>query len=247
MARYGTRYILTIFVLITLWHVASEVLGTNLLPYPHAVLIRLGQELGTPVFWGHLSISVWRITAGTFLAVVAAVPLGLILGSKKRLDRIFAPLIYLSYPVPKIVFLPIILLFFGLGDAGKIALIALIVFFQILIPTRDAVRDIEPGIVYSFMSLGGSGWSYYRHVLWPIALPGIFTSLRIGTGTAVAVLFFVESISTQRGIGLFLIDSWGRADYPGMFVGIVVLSVVGVVFYELFDLLEKRMCRWKNA
>jgi NitT/TauT family transport system permease protein len=79
-----------------------------------------------------------------------------------------------------------------------------------------------------------------------VALPGIFTSLRISTGTAVAVLFFVESISTSRGLGLYLIDAWGRADYATMFVGIIALSAIGIVLYEAFDVLERRLCAWKN-
>ena len=83
-------------------------------------------------------------------------------------------------------------------------------------------------------------------MVWPVSLPGIFTSLRIGTGTAVAVLFFVESISARRGLGLYLIDSWGRADYNAMFVGIIALSVIGIVLYEIFDILEKKVCPWRN-
>ena len=83
--------------------------------------------------------------------------------------------------------------------------------------------------------------------VWPVSLPGIFTSLRIVTGTAVAVLFFVESIGTNRGLGFYIIDSWGRADYAAMFVGIIALSVIGIVLYEAFDLLERRLCKWKSV
>jgi NitT/TauT family transport system permease protein len=83
-------------------------------------------------------------------------------------------------------------------------------------------------------------------VVWPISLPGIFTSLRIGTGTAVAVLFFVESIATRKGLGFYIIDAWGRADYSTMFVGIIALSCIGIILYEVFDLLERKLCKWKN-
>ncbi len=239
-------YALTIIVLTILWYGASLLLGSQLLPDPLSVLRRLLRAVREEMFWEHTAVSAWRLIAALALAFMTAVPFGLVLGSNERLDRIFAPLIYLSYPIPKIVLLPIILMLFGLGDLGKIILISLIIFFQLLITTRDAVRSLDREVVYALQSLGGNRWHFYRHVVWPVALPGIFTSLRISTGTAVAVLFFVESISTSRGLGLYLIDAWGRADYTTMFVGIIALSAIGIVLYETFDMMERRLCAWKN-
>ena len=239
-------YLITLLTALVVWYFASLWLGSNLLPGPLPVFSRITLESGHRTFWEHIGASSWRIGAGLLGAVLTAVPSGLALGSSPRLDRLFAPLIYLSYPIPKIVFMPIILLLFGLGDLSKIVLIALILFFQLLITTRDSSRKISSEVIYSLQSLGGNRWHFYRHVVWPSSLPGIFTSLRIGTGTAVAVLFFVESISARRGLGLYLIDSWGRADYTAMFVGVVALSVIGVLVYETFDVLEKRICKWRN-
>jgi NitT/TauT family transport system permease protein len=122
----------------------------------------------------------------------------------------------------------------------------MIIFFQLLITTRDSARKISNEIVYSLNSLGATRLDFYVHVVWPVSLPGIITSLRIGTGTAVAVLFFVESIATNRGLGFYIIDSWGRADYATMFVGIISLSIIGIILYEFFDLLERKLCKWKN-
>ncbi|HAJ25970.1 MAG TPA: ABC transporter permease [Syntrophus sp. (in: bacteria)] len=239
-------YALTIIVLTILWYGASLLLGSQLLPDPLSVLGRLLHAVREEIFWEHTAVSAWRLAAALAIAFMTAVPFGLVLGSNERLDRIFAPLIYLSYPIPKIVLLPIILMLFGLGDLGKIILISLIIFFQLLITTRDAVRSLDREVVYALQSLGANRWHFYRHVVWPVALPGIFTSLRISTGTAVAVLFFVESISTSRGLGLYLIDAWGRADYTTMFVGIIALSAIGIVLYEAFDVMERRLCAWKN-
>ena len=239
-------YIFTVLIMAVFWHGASLFLGSNLLPGPIPVFFRMGQEAGRIAFWEHIEASSFRILAGLCCAFLTAVPLGLLLGGNPRLDRLFAPMIYLSYPIPKIVLMPIILLLFGLGDTSKIVLITIIIFFQLLIPIRDAARKISTEVIYSLKSLGGTRWHFYRHVVWPVTLPGIFTSLRIGTGTAVAVLFFVESISARRGLGLYLIDSWGRADYTAMFVGMIALSVIGIILYETFDLLEKKVCKWAN-
>ncbi len=120
-------------------------------------------------------------------------------------------------------------------------------FFQLLITTRDSARLIDNNIKFSFWSLGGNKLQYFRNVVWPASLPGIFTALRIGVGTAVAVLFFVESISARSGLGMYIIDAWGRADYISMFVGMIALSLIGIILYEIFDMLEKVTCKWKSV
>ncbi len=239
-------YILTIMFIYGLWYLLSLILGTSILPDPFIVFKRGFNEVATPVFWVHVETSTLRLLAGLLSAFVLAVPIGLVLGSNPRLDSLFAPLIYLGYPIPKIVLMPIIFVLFGLGDTSKIVLIAMITFFQLLITTRDSARKISNAIVYSLKSLGADRLDFYLHVVWPVSLPGIITSLRIGTGTAVAVLFFVESIATSKGLGYYIIDAWGRADYPAMFVGIIALSIIGIILYECFDLLERKFCKWKN-
>jgi NitT/TauT family transport system permease protein len=244
--RQPEAYGATILLIFAFWYALSHVLGSTLLPDPIDVFLRGFREIRVYAFWQHVWASTFRMVAGLLVAFVTAVPLGLLLGSNARFDKLFSPLIYLGYPIPKIVLLPIIFVLFGLGDSGKVVLIALIVFFQLLITTRDAARTIDREVIYSLKSLGGSRLDFYRHVVWPVSLPGIFTSLRIVTGTAVAVLFFVESIGTNRGLGFYIIDSWGRADYATMFVGIIALSVIGIILYETFDLLERRLCKWKN-
>ena len=238
-------YIITILLITILWDIVARFMGSNVLPTPLETYLKLSTEIQELYFWKHFAYSSWRLIAGLFFASIFAIPLGLFLGSNSKLDFYFQPLIYLSYPIPKIVFLPLVLVIFGLGDISKIVLIASIIFFQLLITTRDSARQIETEIIYAFKSLGGNRLQYYRHIVLPVSLPGIFTSLRIGTGIAVAVLFFVESIGTSYGLGFYIIDSWGRADYPSMFVGIIFLSLIGIILYELFEYLEKRICKWK--
>lgn len=239
-------YAITILLIYAVWYLLSLILGSNILPDPFLVFQRGFKEIAKASFWVHVEASVLRMLAGLFFAFILAVPTGLVLGSNPKLDRLFAPLIYLGYPIPKIVLMPIIFVLFGIGDTGKIVLLTMIIFFQLLITTRDSARKISNEIVYSLNSLGATRLDFYVHVVWPVSLPGIITSLRIGTGTAVAVLFFVESIATNKGLGFYIIDSWGRADYATMFVGIISLSIIGIILYEFFDLLERKLCKWKN-
>lgn len=239
-------YIIAAVFFLVLWQAVTLLVGENIVPSPWQTFASLFQEIQTGRYWMHYGVSAYRIVASITLAFIAAVPLGLAFGASRRLDRFTGPFIYLSHPIPKIVFLPLILLAFGLGNMSKIFLIGLIVFFQLLITTRDAARQITTEMRYSMKSLGAGRWHFFWHVVWPVSLPGIFTSLRIGAGTAVAVLFFVESIGTQYGLGLYILDAWSMADSRIMFVGIVSLSSLGVIIYEIFDLLEKYYCAWKD-
>jgi len=241
------RYMAAALFLLLCWQVISWIAGEIVIPSPGKVLLLLFSEMQKGRFWQHVGASSLRITAALVISFVLAVPLGLLLGTSKRLDRWMKPLIYLSYPVPKIVLLPLIFLVFGIGDSGKIAMLALILFFQLLITTRDAAREVSVEMKYSLLSLGGGRWDMFRHVIWPSCLPGVFTALRIATGTVVAVLFFVESIGTRFGLGFYILDAWGRADTTQMFVGILLLAGMGVILYESFDIMERVFCRWKKV
>jgi NitT/TauT family transport system permease protein len=246
MTNSRTGYFWGVLLLLAFWQIGAWIAGDMVLAGPFTVLRKLVSEAGTQKFWLHVGTSWMRVLASLVISFVTAVPLGLLLGSNPRADRLASPLIYLTYPVPKIVLLPLVLLIFGLGDMGKIAMLSLILFFQLLITTRDAARAVPRSARYALFSLGGTKRHLFAHVIWPSTLPSVFTALRIATGTVVAVLFFVESIGTRYGMGFYILDAWGRGDVPQIFVGIVVLALMGVVLYETFDILERVFCKWNQ-
>lgn len=238
------RYAVVLLVLGLLWKAASLALGGRILPDPLEALSAFAQAAATPVFWKHFGASAWRVLAAMGLAWITAFPLGLLMGSVRRVDAMLAPFVFLTYPIPKIVLLPVFLLVLGLGDASKIVMISLILGYQILVTTRDGVRAIHPRYFDSVRSIGGGRRHLLFDVLVPAALPHGFTSLRLGTGVAVAVLFFVESFATTSGLGYLIMDAWGAMDYVRMFTGIIGMSLLGAALYEAADFLEKRVCRW---
>ncbi|MCA1959820.1 MAG: ABC transporter permease [Desulfomonile sp.] len=242
----GRGYLWGVLLLLAVWQAGAWWAGGAVLAGPAEVAGKLASEARTERFWMHVGMSTLRVLAALAVSFAAAVPLGLLIGSSRRVDRLAGPLIYLTYPVPKIVLLPLVLLVFGLGEIGKIAMLAIILFFQLLITTRDAARGVSRSARYSLYSLGGTRWDLFVHVIWPSVLPGIFTALRIATGTVVAVLFFVESIGTRYGMGFYILDSWGRADIPQIYVGMVVLALLGAILYETFDIMERVFCRWSQ-
>jgi ABC-type nitrate/sulfonate/bicarbonate transport system permease component len=233
-------------VLLIGWQLLSLAVDSAALPGPVPAISEFARVF-FPELLPHLGVSLWRVVASMVLGTVLAVPLGLAIGRSHRLDAVAAPMIFLTYPVPKVVFLPVLLVLLGLGNASKIALITLIVFFQILVTARDAARSIPSASVLSVRSLGAGRMDVARHVIFPAALPDIFTALRIGSGTAVAVLFLTESIAGNQGLGYYIVDAWGRIDYAGMFAGILGMALLGVVLYEALEMLESRMCRWTHV
>jgi putative 4-hydroxybenzoate polyprenyltransferase len=239
------RYLVSGLLLFVAWKVIATGISASILPPPEVAFTAFGHAVKTAEFWGHFSVSAGRVISAMAVAWMVAFPLGILLGYHRNIDELVAPFVFLTYPVPKIVLLPVFLVLFGLGDFSKIFMIALIIGYQILVTTRDSVLHLDKKYIDSFRSMGGTPAQTIQHVIVPAALPGAFTALRISTGTGIAVLFFVESFATSRGLGYFIMDAWGRFSFDLMFAGIIGMSLLGVVLYEFFNYLEKAVCAWK--
>ena len=239
--------LLAIIALLSLWQLAAMIVGKPILPPPFAVAQTFFREL--PGDLGqHFTASFLRVIGGLALSIALAVPAGLALGQSKHLNRIFSPIIYLLYPVPKVVLVPVILLFLGVGDLPKIVIIFLILFFQILVLVRDQAAAIRPELVQSVRSLGAGRRALFTYVYLPASLPAILTALRQSVGTAVAVLYVAELFATKFGLGYYIYISGSTYfDYPAMYAGIVAMSLLGLGMYFSVDWLEHRLCRWQYA
>jgi NitT/TauT family transport system permease protein len=200
------------------------------------------------LFSVHLVASARRVLTAIGVAVLIATPVGLGLGQIRALNRIFAPLIALVHPIPKIVFLPVILVILGVGENSKVFLIALILFFQILVVVRDEAASLRPELIQSVRSLGAGRRALFRYVYLPASLPAVLTALRVSVGTAVAVLFIAEQYSTREGLGYYIVTlTWQRLRYDQMYAGIMAMSLMGLALYMIVDLLERIVGRWRRA
>ena len=237
--------LLAAFALIITWQLAAMLVRRPILPLPWEVARVFTAELFKGDLLVHFLTSLWRVVASTLLAILTAAPAGLVLGQSRRLNRIFAPLVYLLYPVPKVVFVPIVLLFLGVGDLPKIALIFLILFFQILVLVRDQAGSLRPELIQSVRSLGAGRRALFRFVYLPASLPAILTALRQSVGTAVAVLYVAESFATRQGLGYYIaFYGYTLLDYPAMYAGILAMALLGLGLYFSVDWLERRLCPW---
>lgn len=234
----------TVFV-IALWWVLALAIGSPALPTPDATWPALVDNFARimPEFWTSLG----RIALSMLIGAVLGVPAGLWIGRSRRGDQIFGPVLYVLYPVPKIVFLPVLFILFGLGGQAKVILIAIAIFFQMVVTMRDAAKNVPQGAVVSLRSLGATKGQILREVVLPASLPDLFTALRITTGTAVAVLFIAESMAGSSGLGYYIMHAWSLLEYEQMFAGIIAMAVLGVVIYEVFEILEYRLTKWRRA
>ena len=237
--------ILAGLALLFVWQIAAMLVNLPILPDPHKVFRVFLREIqnGLP---SHFVFSLWRVFAGMALSVLAAVPVGLAIGGSKSLNRIFAPVIYLLYPIPKVVFVPVVILFLGIGDTAKIAIIFLILFFQIVVLVRDQAAGLPPQLIQSLHSLGAGRRALFRFVYLPASLPAILTALRQSIGTAVAVLYITELSATKYGLGYYIYYNGSTLlDYPAMYAGVVAMSLLGLGMYFSVDWLERKWCKWK--
>lgn len=231
--------------LLLIWQLVALIVNQPILPGPLAVTQAFFAGIRNDLA-GHFLVSTWRVLASILLAVALAAPAGLILGQSKRLDRIFSPVIYMLYPIPKVVLVPVILLLFGIGDLPKIIIIFLILFFQILVLVRDSAASIEPKTLLSVRSLGAGRRALFRYVYFPASLSAILTALRQSVGTAVAVLYIAELFATQQGLGYYIyLNGNTLFNYPAMYAGVLAMSLLGLGLYFTVDRLEKHFCPWR--
>lgn len=228
-----------------LWYLASVLLKQEMLPSPVKVYQHLFQ-MNPTLIWLHSYNSLVRLFWGMLIAVLIGFVVGLFMGRIEWVNRLLDPIVYLTYPIPKIALLPIIMLLFGLGNTSKIILITLIVVFQVILSVRDGIKAIPESYYKNLQVLGANSWQQFVEITLPAGLASILSAIRIALGTAIAILFFTEVYGTQYGLGYFVMDAWGRLDYLDMYSGILILSGVAFFLFLMIDLLESRLLRWRE-
>ena len=247
MSRISFRmFALGICLCLALWAGMAYLLQMPVIPSPAQVLLRLAAKFPDTIAV-HAGYSLMRIVLGLFAAVAVGYPIGVLMGYFPRVNRLLAPLLYLTYPVPKIALLPVVMLLFGVGEWSKLILVFLIIVFQVVVAVRDAVAAIPSETYAPLRVLGASFAQIVRHIIVPASLPKFITAVRVAMATAISVLFFTETFGTQYGIGYYIMDAWLRVNYLDMYAGIVVLSAMGLMLFILLDWTERRLCAWNRT
>jgi ABC-type nitrate/sulfonate/bicarbonate transport system permease component len=234
--------------LLVLWQVLSwlNLLDARFIPSPltifegAVVLIRTGE------LWTHLSVSLLRLAGGFVLGSIPGIALGLVMGLSRYVRAALDPLVAATYPVPKIALLPLIMLYFGIGEASKIVIIAIAVVYLVLINTMVGVMTIDPVYFDVAKSYNAPWWKLFTRVIIPGALPLIFAGLRLSLGVSLIVIVSAEFVAAKAGIGYLIWSSWETLVIENMFVGIIVITVLGVLTTFVLKELERVLIPWRR-
>ena len=239
----------TITVLVLAWQAgsASGLIPALFLPSPLGVLAAGVDMLRTGELLTHLVTSLGRILLGFGLGALGGVSVGLAVGVFSLAEAVGNPLIAATFPIPKIALLPLLILWLGIGEASKVAVIMLGVFFPMAINTYTGVRHADSQLLRAAVSFGAGRWSLIRKVMLPSALPMIFAGLKLGAGTSLLLLVAAEMIAANSGIGYLILNAQNLMETTTLMVGIVLLSLLGLVSHWLLTRLERVAIPWKRV
>lgn len=195
----------------------------------------------------NVRVSMVRILVGFTLGAVPAVVLGLLMGLSWPVRVALMPIAAAIYAIPKIAIVPLILLIFGVGEAGKYVIVALSIFFLVLLNTMAGVLAIDRSFHDVARNFGAGPFELFRTVALPGALPSIFTGLRLGLGFSLIVIVGTEFIAAREGIGRFIYDSYQILAISKMFIGLIVTGIMGWLLTLSVDLVERLVIPWKPA
>lgn len=239
--------IMVVATFVALWWLAAS--GSLIFPTPPEVImgmLELGRQ-GTLV--EHVTASLFRVTVGYSLAVLLAIPIGSAMGWFPAFHRALNPIVQLLRPISPIAWIPIAILWLGVGDRSPIFLIFLSSFFPVVVATAAGVSLVEQQYIRAAQNFGLHGLELYRRVIFPAALPQIITGMRVGLGVAWLVVVAAEMVAINSGLGYLIIDSRNAGiRYDLVVAGMVIIGVIGF----LLDLIMKRLesldeVRWRYA
>lgn len=236
------------FSLIATWELIcrSGWIPEIFLPAPSTIAMTTLEMLQNGELFTNLKASMLRIAAGFLAGSVLGIGLGLLLGFSKLAEAAGNPVIHALYPIPKLALLPLIILWLGIGEVSKISIIALGVFFPVIINTYSGVKGIDPLLIKVAVSFKASRASIIRKVILPGALSVIFAGLKLAAGTALLLLVAAEMIAAKEGIGAMILHYGDLMLTTKLMVGIITLSLLGLLFNRLLDWLERRVVSWKQ-
>ena len=243
----GVPPAISLLALLALWQLAAKLLDYSYLPPPTQVLPTLPALLAEPETVGHIIDSLKRMMAGFALAVALAVPLGLTMGRSRAVANFFSPLLAVSYPIPKSALMPIIMLWFGIGDTSKILVIFLGVSLPLIYHSHAGAAAVDEKLVWSAQAMGMGHLRRLFLIILPSALPEVMLGCRVGIVMALIVMVSSEMIARQSGVGNLLFNSADMAQYDTVYAVIAIISVIGLVADAMVQFIRRRLTFWAET
>jgi ABC-type nitrate/sulfonate/bicarbonate transport system permease component len=246
--RERLLYLISPIGLIAVWQVLL-MLGIGdrrFIPAPSDIARSFIKLVASGELEWHVAVTLYRVLVGYVVGAVPAVAVGLLMAMFNPVRIFFDPLIAVLFPIPKIALMPLLLLAFGFGDASKIALVAIAVFFPVIVNTYVGAANIEKIYWDVAKNYGASQMVMFSRIVFFGALPTIFAGLRIALAVSFIVLVASEFVATKSGIGYLIWNSWELLQVDVMFVGIVTIGVLGLITSVLFAEIERKAIPWKT-
>lgn len=240
----------SIVVLLLVWEIVPQVVtmkaGTKLFfTVPSEIAGTLWDMFATGSVWGPLSVSAYAFAIGLLIAIVVGLPLGVMLGRSATLNAMLDPFITAFNATPRLVFLPLVLMWFGLGLWSKVVIVFLGALFPILINTYEGVRNADKVLINVVRSFGAGEWAIARLVVLPNSMPYIVVGLRLAIGRAVLGVVVAEFFGAQDGLGVVMVRAASRFEVNTVFAGLIVFAALSLLMTGLVKLLEDRLSRWR--
>ncbi len=243
---YAAEYIALIVVIIAVWAIMGETgqLNTVILPTPGAIVETFVKLISKGTLLTNLWISVARVLQGYFIASVLGIVLGILFGLSKHLNRLTELLIQIIKPIPPIAWIPLVILWFGIGESGKIFLIFLGGFFTILINVMDGIRQTDVKLVEVSKSMETPFLKHVFKMVIPGAAPNIFTGLRTGLSSCWMCVVAAELVASTTGLGYMIMNARQYGQTGTVIVGMLAIGIIGKLMDSILKWIEKLVIRW---
>jgi NitT/TauT family transport system permease protein len=235
-------------ILLLLWEVLvrAGLLDARFFPAPSSVIRSLATMASGRELWVHTGYTVSRMLVGFVLGAIPGVLLGIVMGLSAPVRAFLQPAIASIYPIPKIALFPLVMLIFGLGEPSKWVIVAVAVFFQVLMSTLAGVVNIERIYLDVAADFRASRWQAYRTIALPAALPYIFTGFQLGRGMSLIVVVIAENFGTEFGLGYVIWHSWQIFEVRDMYVSLILVALLGYLSQLGLARLERVLIPWRR-
>ena len=224
---------------------SSGVISSLTLPKPSDVLATIIELYNSDMLFKHLMPSISRLVVGSLIGISLGITIGTLIGLFSYIRSGLVPLVAAIFPIPKIALLPLFVIWFGIGEGSKYALIALGSFTPTVVATYGAVDNVDRTLIRMGQSFGLSWVSIVRKIVLPGAMPGILSGLRISLAISIILLVAAEMLGAEFGIGAYILEAGSLYDLERLFAGVTILSVFGVTVSVLVGMLEQKILKWR--
>ncbi|MRN53332.1 ABC transporter permease [Paenibacillus monticola] len=246
---YMITVVATFVGILALWSLLSygNLVSPTFLPSPGKVWASMVTNVQSGDFWGYVWISFYRVLMGYLITCLLAIPIGILAGTFKIAEAIFVPVTEFIRYMPATAFIPLIIVWIGLGESAKISVIFVGCFFQMVLMVADNAKSVSGELLQASYTLGASRFQVLRKVLFPALLPDLMNTMRLIMGWAWSYLVAAELFATSSGLGFMIMRAQRYMQTEVIFLGILVIGLLGLIIDRLFALMNKKLFPWAEG